>query len=137
MTQLGSKDSSRNLHANCAISFLFCSHLILHALSKHLMWLFAKKNLLDKINQFPVYFLGLLLSTACDGRTSEETGCNFFFSNQKGWNLAWCFWSYFNLFLVNLLLEFSVQYNTRVVLGTVTTYYQNLSEFSVLFSSMS
>ena len=29
--QLDSKDSSRNLHANCAIGFLFCPHLILHA----------------------------------------------------------------------------------------------------------
>jgi len=29
MAQLDSKDSSRNLHANCIIGFLFCLHLIL------------------------------------------------------------------------------------------------------------
>ena len=31
MAQLGSKNSSRNLHMNYAIGFFFCPHLILHA----------------------------------------------------------------------------------------------------------
>jgi len=31
MDQLGSKDSSHNLQANCAISFYFCLYLMLHA----------------------------------------------------------------------------------------------------------
>ena len=36
MTQLGSLDSSRNLQANYAISFLFHIDLILHACAAHI-----------------------------------------------------------------------------------------------------
>jgi hypothetical protein len=41
--------------------------------------------------------------------TSKEIGCNLY-SNKAGWNLIWCFWCSFNLFLDDKVPKFSVQY---------------------------
>ena len=43
MAQLDSKDSSRNLHANSAIDFLFCPHLMLHTCVQTFNDIFDKK----------------------------------------------------------------------------------------------
>ena len=45
MVQLSSKDSSRNLHVDCAVSFRFYPHLIFHACVQtfYFMWLFGQK----------------------------------------------------------------------------------------------
>ena len=43
MAQLDSKDSSRNLHANSAIDFLFCPHLMLHTYVQTFNDVFDKK----------------------------------------------------------------------------------------------
>ena len=47
ITQLGSKDSSRNLHANCAIGSFFHPHLMLHACIQTFDVTFFAKNFWD------------------------------------------------------------------------------------------
>ena len=54
MAQLGSKNSSRNLHMNYAIGFFFCPHLILHVCVQTFDVTFLAKNFwdLNKANRY-------------------------------------------------------------------------------------
>ena len=45
MTPLGSKDSSRNLHASCAIGFLFYPYLMVHVVQTFMIIFLSKHDL--------------------------------------------------------------------------------------------